>query len=67
MPDKLYTVVVECGQPELHGPYADESTRTAYAPDMYDENEDMCIFRLDISEDGTPSVFSFSNRELEIE
>ena len=62
-----YMVLVEgCVEPELHGPYDTDKDRLEAARDLWSEESEDCIFRLNIV-NGKPEVAPFSNMEMEDE
>jgi hypothetical protein len=56
-------------EPEIHGPYDNEGIRNEAAKDFRreDPEKDNGIFPLDIEDDGTPHIDSYSNGFFEEE
>ena len=62
--NKLYLVSVFGGvSSEMHSPYDTEDDRDAAAAEMIDDDD--TAFRLDIADDGTPTITDYSNSEVE--
>ncbi len=61
---RYYIRVVECVEPELHGPFLTDKDRLESAREIH--NQEDVFFRLNIV-NGIPEVECFSGREMEDE
>jgi hypothetical protein len=63
---KLYLVTTYGDvEPELQGPFASTDERDIAAGKFRNEDDDNGVYQLDIEEDGTPTIYPYSGREMD--
>jgi hypothetical protein len=66
MTNTLYLIIVFGDvEPSIEGPFETEGDRDAFAGEHRAETDEDGVYRLDVSAEGKPEVYSYSGGEME--